>query len=232
MKTYAFVFARGGSKGVPKKNIRELAGKPLLTHALSIADQVPEIEHSYVSTDSDEIAAVAREFGATVIRRPVEFAQDNSPEWLAWRHAVEWAFKEVGAFERFVSIPATAPLRLPDDVQQCISALVNDTDAVVTMTPAQRSPWFNMVKADDNGYLSILVDGSKNIIRRQDAALAYDLTTVAYVLRPEFVISHDSLWQGRVRGVVIPQERALDIDTEFDFKIAEYLMRERLTGNN
>ncbi|KAA6183925.1 acylneuraminate cytidylyltransferase family protein [Thiohalocapsa marina] len=229
MRTFAFVFARGGSKGVPGKNIRPLADKPLLGHALSIAKQIPEIEQRFVSTDAAEIAAVAEDYGATVIMRPSEIAQDDSPEWLAWQHAVEWVRKTVGDFDGFVSLPATAPMRLAQDIRACMAALDADTDAVVTMTPAARSPWFNMVKANAEGQLSVLVNSGGRIVRRQDAPQAFDLTTLAYVMRPEFIMSHDSLWQGRVRGVVVPQERAIDIDTEFDFKVAEFLMRERVT---
>lgn len=228
MKTFAFVFARGGSKGVPGKNIRKLADKPLLGHTLSIVSGIDEIERTFVSTDSPEIASAARSLGATVIKRPAGLSQDRSPEWLAWRHAIKWVREKEGDFGRFVSLPVTAPLRLAEDVSQCLAALDEHTDAVVTMTPAQRSPWFNMVKDNDDGHLAILMDSGGKIVRRQDVPKAYDLTTIAYVTRPDFVMKHDSLWQGRVRGVLIPQERAIDIDTEFDFKIAEFLMQERI----
>lgn len=228
MKTWAFIFARGGSKGVPGKNIRHLFDKPLLGHALTIASKTCEIEQTFVSTDSSEIAAVAETYGATVIERPAKLAQDNSPEWLAWRHAVQWVREQVGDFDRFVSLPATAPLRLVKDVKTCLSALDARTDAVLTMTHAQRNPWFNMVKADDAGLLSILVEDNQKIIRRQDAPQAYDLATLCYALRPDFILNHDNIWQGRVRGVLIPLERAIDIDTEYDFKIAEFLMANRI----
>ena len=223
MRTFGFVFARGGSKGVPGKNIRDLAGKPLLAHALHVASQVTEIERVFVSTDSSDIADVAEHFGATVILRPPELAQDDSPEWLAWRHAINLARTEVGNFQRFVSLPATAPLRIAEDVTQCLNMLDRNTDVVLTMTPAQRSPWFNMVKEDASGCLSLLVEGNK-IVRRQDAPVGYDLTTVAYVSRPEFILEKERIWDGRVRGVVVPQERAIDIDTELDFVVADFLM--------
>jgi N,N'-diacetyl-8-epilegionaminate cytidylyltransferase len=226
MSTFGFVFARGGSKGVPGKNIRDLAGKPLLAHALHVASQVTEIERVFVSTDSSDIAAIAESFGATSILRPTELAQDDSPEWLAWRHAINWVKTEVGNFEIFVSLPATAPLRAAEDVTQCLSKLDQDTDIVLTMTPSQRSPWFNMVKTDTSGQLSLLV-GRDEIVRRQDAPVGYDLTTVAYVSRPQFILEKARIWDGRVRGVVVPQERAIDIDTELDFEIADFLMRKR-----
>jgi N-acylneuraminate cytidylyltransferase len=172
VKTFAFVFARGGSKGVPKKNIRQLVDKPLLGHALSIASQTPEIEQSFVSSDSADIASVAESYGAIVIERPAEFAKDSSPEWLAWRHSIEWVRVRVGDFDRFISLPTTAPMRLVEDVRACLGALDAQTDAVLTMTPSQRSPWFNMVKADNSGCLSILVEAESRILRRQDAPMS------------------------------------------------------------
>jgi N-acylneuraminate cytidylyltransferase len=232
MKTYAFVFARGGSKGVPGKNIRQLVDKPLLGHSIAVAKELSEIDHVFVSTDSEDIAVVAKDFGATVISRPSELARDGSPEWLAWRHAIDWVSDHYGCFARFVSLPATAPLRMPEDVQRCMSELIDGVDAVVAVTPAQRSPWFNMVKVVTDGYLDILLSGDETISRRQDAPQAYDLATVAYVLRPEFVMENEFLWRGRVKGVEVPQERALDIDTEFDFKIAEYVMSDRIAKQN
>lgn len=228
MKTFAFVFARAGSKGVPGKNIRLLCNKPLLAYSLDIACQVAEIERSFVSTDSLEIAAVAEFYGATVIHRPAELARDDTPEWLAWQHAIGWVKTAFGDFDRFISLPATAPLRTREDVSHCLSRLDDTTDVVITMTPSQRSPWFNMVKVDRNERLSILVNDDVSIVRRQDAPTAYDITTIAYVMRPRFILENKNLWDGRVRGVLIPQERALDIDTEFDFKLAEILMREGL----
>lgn len=228
MRTVAFVFARGGSKGLPGKNIRKLGNMPLVAHSISVATQVNEIERVFVSTDSSEIANVAYEFGAEFIMRPSELAQDDSPEWLAWQHAIEETRNLVGEFDRFISLPATAPLRLAEDVVKCLDALDAQTDAVVTMTPAARSPWFNMVRSDSRGYVRVLCDGDTGLSRRQDAPQAFDLSTVAYVARPKFILANENIWSGRVRGVTIPQERAIDIDTEYDFRIAEYLMRERM----
>lgn len=230
MKTYAFVFARGGSKGVPRKNIRQLVDKPLIGHAITLANHIADIERSFVSTDCPEIAKISESFGATIIPRPIFLAQDNSPEWLAWRHAVKWVHKSVGPFDRFLSLPATAPMRLEEDIRRCSEALDEETDVVVTMTPAKRSPWFNMVKVDKGGYVQTLIEGE--YFRRQDAPEAFDLTTLVYLMRPNFIMTHENLWQGRVRGVLIPQERSIDIDTELDFNIAEFLMQEQIRSQS
>lgn len=111
MRNIAFIFARGGSKGLPGKNIKPLAGKPLVTYSIETAQRCSSIECVFVSTDDADIASVARESGATVIVRPAELATDTSPEWLSWRHAIEWVESHHGKFDGFVSLPATSPLR-------------------------------------------------------------------------------------------------------------------------
>ena len=98
MKTYAFIFARGGSKGVPGKNIKEICGKPLIAYPIEIAKEIESIEKIFVSTEDDIIATVAKEFGADIIPRPHDLAQDDSPEWLAWQHAVKWLEEKEGNY--------------------------------------------------------------------------------------------------------------------------------------
>jgi N-acylneuraminate cytidylyltransferase len=223
----AFVFARGGSKAVPGKNIREFAGKPLLAYAIDLAKSIHEIQEIYVSTDSESIAAVARNYGATVIPRPKKLAQDNSPEWLAWRHAVDWVEKKTGPFDMFVSLPATSPLRAVEDVTVCMNLLDSGTDIVITIAKTNRSPWFNMVRLTDNGYAKVFLQDEKTYIRRQDVPMAFDMTTVAYVTYPGFIRSASGIFDGRVKAAMVPEERALDIDTEQDFRIGEFLIREK-----
>ena len=224
MKTFAFVFARGGSKGVPGKNIRNFSNQPLLAYSLEIAKKIHEISSIFVSTEDLQIAKIAKIWGAIVIDRPVELAQDESSEWLAWQHAVEWVKEHHGDFDRFVSLPATSPLRNENDVQACLNALDDETDMVITTTETNRSPWFNMVRVGEDNHISLLFEGGKKFVRRQDVPKAYDMTTVAYVTRPSFIMLESGILNGRTKAVMIPTERAIDIDTEFDWEIAEYLM--------
>ena len=223
MKTYAFIFARGGSKGIPFKNTRLLNGKPLLAWSIEIARDISEIKQVFVSTDNLEIAAIAREWKAEVIDRPPELAQDDTPEWLAWQHAVKWLEETGDHFDVFISLPPTSPLRSKDDVLNCLIKLDKKCDIVVTMTETTRSPWFNMVRIKKDESLSLLLEG--NYVRRQDVLEAFDMTTVAYVTRPSFILNHERIWDGCVQGVLIPPERAIDIDTVFDFQIAEYFYK-------
>jgi CMP-N-acetylneuraminic acid synthetase len=189
MKAVAFIFARGGSKGLPGKNIRPLSGKPLIAWSIQHALVVKRIDRVIVSTDSDEIAETARQYGAEVpFMRPAELAVDNSPEWLAWRHALNYLKESTGTLpEAMVSVPTTAPLRLPIDIENCLDEYEKgDADIVITVTDSYRSPYFNMVKTN--------------------------------------VMAHNSTFEGRVKAVHVPTERAIDIDTLLDFHIAECLL--------
>jgi N,N'-diacetyl-8-epilegionaminate cytidylyltransferase len=224
-KIFAFIFARGGSKGLPGKNIRRLGGIPLVGHSILIAKKMPQIERIFVSTEDPDIRAVAEDYGAEVIERPAELAEDTSPEWQAWHHAVEQLSDKGDEFDTFLSLPATSPLRSSLDVEACINKLEKNVDAVITVTHASRSPFFNMVSRTTDGDTEILAD-SDGYVRRQDAPEAFDVTTVAYVLRKDFILENRSLFAGRVKSVIIPKERAIDIDDEIDFKVAEVLYSE------
>ena len=228
MKTVAFIFARGGSKGLPGKNIRPLGGKPLIAWSIEHALAVKRIERVIVSTDSEEIAAVSRDYGAEVpFIRPAELARDDTPEWLAWRHALNYLRETTGVLPKLmVLVPTTAPLRLPLDVETCLNEYEKgDVDMVITVTEAHRSPYFNMVKANADGTVGLVNPPPSAIDRRQDVPVVYDMATVCYVTNPEFVMTHNATFDGRVKAVHVPTERALDIDTLLDFQIAESLLK-------
>ena len=224
MKTFCFIFARGGSKGLPKKNIKSLFNKPLIKYSIDIAKEIHEIDKCFVSTDCEEIAKISKSNGAEIIHRPKEISHDKSPEWLAWKHAINWTYDNYGKFTKFISLPATAPLRSKDDVIKCLNAFQSREDVIITMTEASRNPWFNMVIKNEKEGIDLILKSKKKISRRQDAPEVFDLTTVAYVLNPEFILKNNSIWDGNVKGILIPKERALDIDNEFDFKIAEMIL--------
>jgi len=230
MKAIAFIFARGGSKGLPGKNIRLLGGKPLIAWSIEHALAVKRIERVIVSTDSEEIAAIARQYGAEVpFIRPAELARDDSSEWLAWRHALNYLREKDGVLpEMMVSVPATAPMRLPIDIENCLDKYEKgDADVVITVTDANRSPYFNMVRINADGNVGLVIPPQSAVTRRQDAPEVYDMATVAYVARSRFVMTHNSIFEGRVQMVQVPREHAVDIDTLQDFQIAECLLNIR-----
>ena len=226
MRYIALICARGGSKGLPGKNIKPLGGIPLIGRSIQVAKQVSRIDRIIVSTDSEEIAEVAREYGAEVpFMRPEKLAQDNSSEWLVWQHTLDFLKKnDSNIIDGLVNLPTTAPLRSVIDVENCLDEYEKgDVDVVITVTDAHRSPYFNMVTNDKDGYSSLVISGN-NIVCRQDAPIVYDMTTVAYVIKPKFMQNSMGLFDGRIRSVKIPVERAIDIDTELDFRIAERML--------
>jgi N-acylneuraminate cytidylyltransferase len=231
MKNFAFVFARGGSKGLPGKNIRPLAGKPLIEYSIDIAKQCPSIDEVFVSTDDAGIAEIARKAGAIIIERPASLASDTSPEWLSWRHAIEWVEEHYGEFQNFVSLPATSPLRSVDDVEGAIVKLENTiADICISVTPASRSPYFNMVQVLDDETCELVIKPEGAVTRRQDAPDVFDITTVVYVATPIFIQNNNSLFSGKVTNVVVPKERAVDIDDIYDFLLAEAIVSETKNG--
>ena len=225
MTSYAFIFARGGSKGIPGKNIKPLQGKPLIQYSIEVALQTSGINNVFVSTDDADIAKVSRSNGAIVIDRPIELAQDDSPEWQAWKHAISWVRKQYGDFEEFISLPATSPLRSVKDVESAILKRSNiGADICIAITPASRSPYFNMVKQLGNNLIELVNKRTNSISRRQDAPEVFDITTVVYVANVEFIMSHDNIFDGVVTSVVVPRHRAVDIDDMYDFNFAESIL--------
>ncbi len=219
----AFVFCRGGSKGIPDKNIRPVAGKPLLTWAVEGALRSRYVSRVVVSTDSERIAAVATDAGADVLMRPDELATDTASELLAWRHAI--SAEDAALAGTFISLPATSPLRAPEDVDRGIERFyAGDCDIVFGVSPAHRSPFLNMVTRDAKGLIH-LVNPGLGATRRQDVPEVFDITTCVYVGSVPYIETCSSLMSGRVAGIDIPVERALDIDTPFDLHLAELLLR-------
>jgi N-acylneuraminate cytidylyltransferase len=187
---------------------------------------LPDVAEVYVSTDSPEIAEEAQKAGANVpFIRPAELANDDSPEWLAWRHALEFIRNDEGSLpDAFVSVPVTAPLRKPVDIERCLERFsAEDADVVITVTDAHRNPHFNMVTMQSNGSVGLVIPLTSGVSCRQDAPEVFDMTTVAYVANPEFVMTYESIFAGRVKAVRVPIDRSIDIDTLLDFEIAEYL---------
>ncbi len=219
--------ARGGSKGVPGKNLRNVAGKPLVAHAIECSALCASLDKVIVSTDSTEIAQVAEAAGASVpFIRPADLADDNSPMIKVLRHAL-LAIEQVEEtqVEAVVLIDPTAPLRKVSDIEGAIALFQEQScDAVVSTNLAARNPYFNMV--EEKGGYARLVKGSKKkeIIRRQDCPLVYDLNTVVWVFSRWTVLECGERIPPRTVIFEIPAERAVDLDTEEDFRYLSFLM--------
>ena len=161
--------------------------------------------------------------------RPDYLASDTAAELDAWKHALTYLRDVESAMPAMmVSLPVTAPLRTAVDVSKAIQLFcTTDSDLVVAVSEAQRNPHFNMLIRDQDLY--VLGNSSVNVSRRQDAPDYYDLSTVVYVASTKFVLGANRILDGKTRAIVIPKERALDIDEEIDFEIAEFLLEKRLS---
>lgn len=227
-KIVACIFARGGSKGIPRKNIREFNGKPLIAWTIELAHDLKIFDHIYVSTDSCEIANIARQYGAEVpFMRPVKLASDTVSERLAWRHAVQ----NLPPFDIMVSLSATVPLRRPETVVKCVELFKQgNAEMVITVTPSKRHPSFDMVNVDEAGFARLLDSVEKMILRRQDAVKTYDMTPVCYVVSPEIIMTHNRIMTCKVKTVIINDVEAVDIDNMLDFEVAEFIHAKKLKG--
>lgn len=228
---YAWIFARGGSKGLPRKNIMPLAGKPLIAHAIDTGLQSELIDTIFVSTDDAEIAEVAREYGAEVpFERPAFLASDQASERMAWRHAVEWVEQSgLAPMEVMVSLPPTSPLRTVEEVNKGIERFITESwDTVIAVSRSERHPSFNVVNMADDGLVGLVNPPQNRGARRQDFDPVYDIATAFYITSPNFVMRTDSFWEGHVGAVEIPVEHAVDIDGTLDFKFAEFLLQQKM----
>jgi N-acylneuraminate cytidylyltransferase len=223
----AFIFARGGSKGLPGKNLRDLNGKSLLRRAIETCQATPEIGRVVVSTEDKDIAAAAKSLGADVpFVRPSELAKDESPELDAWKHALRELQDTEGQLPgTLVSVPTTAPLREPNDLSNCLELYEKTSaDLVITSAVSPHNPYFNLFELSDSGEVSVPMLSSENAFRRQNAPQVHFITPICYVARSSYVLECQNLLEGKVRTLEVEAERAVDIDTMLDFEFAKYLL--------
>ena len=224
-KFVALVCARGGSKGLPGKNIKKLSGKPLIAHSIEVAKKSRYIDEIIISTDSVEIAEIGKSFGASVpYLRDKKLAADNSPEWLVWQDIAKFLQEKNYETDALVILPPTSPLRTLEDVDGAIETFLNNAcDGVLCATDSHRNPFFNMITIDPVGHCKVAMINENQVFRRQDAPKFYDVTTVCYVMSLEYILSSSYMFNGNILMRHVPPERSIDIDTQFDFDLAEFL---------
>lgn len=203
----------------------------MIAWAIEQAQKAKKINRVIVSTDSKEISEIALSYGAEVpFLRPKNLSEDISPERKAWQHALNFLLEQDGKLpDVMISVPATSPLREPSDLDDCIEEyLKSEVDTLLTVMEAARNPYFTMLSKDEStGLFDLAFKLENQIIRRQDAPKIYDIASIAWVTDPNFVLLNDNLYDGRVGAIEVPAERAIDIDTMLDFKIAELLFKEK-----
>lgn len=227
MKRLCTICARGGSKGVKGKNVRQLLGKPLIAHSIEQAKASGLFEAIAVSSDSDHILEIAKECGVDyLIKRPAELATDQAAKIPAIRHCAAEVERQKGfCFDVIVDLDATSPLRSAEDIKNAVE-LLEESGAgnVITAMPARRSPYFNLVELNTNGVAELSKPLKTAIVRRQDAPKCYDMNASIYVWRHQVLFSSDTVFNQDTKLYVMPEERSIDIDSELDFKFVEFLM--------
>lgn len=230
VKRICTVCARGGSKGIKNKNIRDLHGKPLIAYSILQAKESRHFDAIAVSSDSLEILDAAAAWGADyLIQRPDELATDQAAKLPAICHCVLEAERAAGTtFEVIVDLDATSPLRLADDIVQCVQLLESrGISNVITGTPARRSPYFNLVELDQNGFATLSKKLERPVVRRQDGPKCYDMNASVYVWRRDALFSGATVFNPDTLIHVMPEERSIDIDSELDFKLVEFILGSR-----
>ncbi len=219
---------RGGSKGVPKKNIKILNGHPLLYYTIDCANHSSLLDDLVVSSDDDEMLAIAQQYGAEkIIKRPNHLASDTSSKWDVFIHLVEEYEANTGkTVDYLVDLDVTVPLRKPEHIEGAIQMMLdNDVDVVITGYEPERNPYFNMMELTDGKYATMVKKSDKPIVRRQDAPVVFSLTPAVYVVKKEALYQFKHWSEARCMIYEIPRQNAVDIDTEFDFKLVEFLMQ-------
>lgn len=223
---------RKGSKGVPGKNFRSFCGRPLIDWSLDQLIENKRIDHVVVSTDDPQILAHALGRGTLDIGlRPDHLATDAAGKFGVWKHALEACEALVGPVSAFVDIDATSPMRIMEDIDGAIDLFFAEhPDMVMNVAEAEKNPYFNLLEADETGALHVSKPLPGGVVARQQAPKVYEHAAATYVLDPAYLKRSSGLFEGRVLPHVVPSERSVDIDSPIDFKIAEFLMSERLAG--
>jgi CMP-N,N'-diacetyllegionaminic acid synthase len=225
------ICARGGSKGIPGKNIKPLAGKPLITYSIKTAQAFNWADQIIVSTDDQQIKQVAETAGVKVpFIRPAHLSNDTVSRVDAIVHAAKQAEKHYKtSFDIIMDLGVTSPLRNQQDMEAVIKKLVDtpQTDSVFTVTPSDRSPYFNMVEPDDSDYAHLSKTPSKRVTARQQAPKVYDMNDSIYAIWKDKLYKHNKVRLPRTRIHIMPEERSIDIDRLVDFKLAEFLIKEQ-----
>lgn len=224
--------ARGGSKGLPGKNIRPLAGLPLIAHSILCAQMTPQIDRYIISTDDEEITQAAQRYGAPVpFRRPPDLARDNTPMLAVLQHALrEMERIDETRYETLLLLDPTSPGRTPEDIGHAIELLEQNDNAagVVAVSEPEFNPYWHCV-IEKEGFMSPLIEGAGRFTRRQDVPPVYRINAMLYLWRRDYILKCKENWMnGKHLMLVLPDERAIHIDHVEEFNRADLMLKDGL----
>lgn len=221
-KVLAIIPARGGSKGVPRKNIRSLAGKPLIAWTIEEAKKSSYIDRLILSSEDNEIINIAKEYGCEVpFVRPSEFAQDETSGIDPLLHALG----ELSEYDYVISLQPTSPLRLAKDIDACVERMIaTGSPACVSVTEPSNSPYW-MYTVNDKEKMVPLIEQENLTVRRQDLPVVYALNGAVYIAEVDWLKQNKSFLTTETTAFIMPQHRSYDIDTEEDFLWCDLRMK-------
>lgn len=226
-KILAVITARGGSRGIPRKNIKDLAGKPLIAYTIEAAKKSALLTRCIVSTDDAEIADISKKYGADIpFMRPAEFAQDESSSMDVVQHALKYLKDEKGEeYDYLMILQPTSPLRIAEDIDESIRKIVDTgADSVMGMMELVDFSIKKLKKIEDDTVLPFLEDEGKESSRRQDLEKMYKRNCAIYLTKTDLIMAGDIF--GKVsRPHIMPEERSVDINEPMDFEIAELIIK-------
>lgn len=224
MKIFAFIFARGGSKGIKNKNLKKINSLSLVARTVKQAKSIKAIDKVFVSSDNKKILDEGNIHGALSILRPKKLCEDNSLEMKSWLHAIDYLKKKGMNFDLMLVLPCTSPLRTSKDIIDCIKKFKSNYHMVMTIFKTKYHPALNIVKKNQFNLINKLNKGEK-INQRQDVKNIYLIANSVYLFNPQKIFKKPFLFDKKVLGVEIPKIRAIDIDDEIDLKICKTILR-------
>lgn len=232
-KILAVIPARGGSKGVPRKNVRPVCGKPLIVYTIETALASRHLlNHIIVSTDDEEIAAIARQNGAEVpFMRPSELAGDQTPTLPVLQHAVNFVENnEDLTLDWVLLLQPTTPLRIAEDIETSINlARKSRCDSIISVVQVFAEHPIFMKRIENNRLLDYCFEEKEGTRRQDSGPPAYMKNGAIYLTRRDVLMRNNSIWGNAIEPYVMPPERSVNIDNEIDLKLAEILMSERIS---
>ena len=229
MNPLIIITARGGSKGIPYKNIKPLNGKPLICYSIDVARQYTTDSNICVSTDDDKIISVVEQYGLKVpFKRPADLASDTASSNDVLVHALNYYEQQGRVFDVVILLQPTSPFRKVDFLREAVALYDPNIDMVVSVKEASANPYYNCFEENSNGYLVISKSLEHPISRRQDAPKVWEYNGSIYVINPISLKVKGMNYFNSIRKYQMPDIYSIDIDTNFDWKMAELLLKENM----
>ena len=224
MNIYTIITARGGSKGIPRKNIKLLNGKPVIAYSIEPSISSDLIKNTYVTTEDIEISDVSKEYGAEIIDRPSHLAEDNSTSVDVILHALDYLEKNNNLPDFFVLLQPTSPLRSKEDIENSIDLFIkNECDALISVCKIDHTSMLSLTI--ENNFLKPNCNEDFLNTQRQELPDYYCPNGAIYITTPESLRKSKTFYPKKTIPYIMPKERSVDLDTEFDFKLTEFLLR-------